>query len=122
VVIIHDAVQADDFPSHLKASDLIAAIFGRDAGFEKTGPDSIERSKFFPVTEQGRSAFDFAARGHDLINTVKFFGVQPHGHAQFTKVAVGAGNFDGLGVHVLYFRIVRGTVGIWVSGSTAECR
>jgi hypothetical protein len=86
----------------LKASDLIAAVFGGQTGLEKTGANGVERSEFFTVGEQGVTTFDFAAHGNQVVQTGQILVGQSHWHAQLPQIAVGAGDFDSLGIHSLY--------------------
>ncbi|MNV36651.1 hypothetical protein D3C71_1281390 [compost metagenome] len=99
VVVIHDAIKADDLACHLKTRDLVTPVFGGHTCFEEAGSNGIERSEGFAVAEKGSTAFDLAANGNDLVNALQLFLAQPHRHAQLAQVAVGAGDFDGERVH-----------------------
>ena len=99
VVIVDDAIQSDDFTGHLKARDLIASVFRGDAGLEKPGTDGIERSERLAIAKQRTSPLDFSSYSHDFINPLQLLLVQTNGHAEFSQVAVGAGDFDGLRIH-----------------------
>ena len=101
MVVVNDAIQTNDFSSHLKSRHLIASILGGDAGFEKTCTDCVERGECFTVTEQCAASFDFAPCRDDVINALQLLVVQTHGHAQLSQIAIGTGNFDGgLKIHV----------------------
>jgi hypothetical protein len=110
VVVVDDAVQADDLAGHLEARDLVAAVLGGHAGLEEARADGIQRGEGFAVAKQQAAALDLAARGHDVVDALHLLGIQAHGHAQLAQVAVGTGCFDGLKVH-----------GVNISGTT-ECR
>jgi hypothetical protein len=99
VLVVHDAIQANDLARHLKARDLVAAVFGGQAGFEKSRANRIQRSELVPVGEQGGASFDFAPNGDQVVKSVQVMVVQAHGHAQLAQVAVGTGDFDGLWIH-----------------------
>ena len=99
VVVIHDAVQPDDLPRHLKACDLVAAVFGGHTGLEKTGADGVQGREGLAIAKQRATALDLAADSNDLVNALQLLFVQAHGHAQLAEVAVGAGDFDGERVH-----------------------
>jgi len=101
VLVVHNAVQTNDLASHLKARDLVAPILGGQAGFEKACANGVERGEPVAVAEQMCAAFDFAAHGHQIIEAVQVVFAQAHGHAQLSQVAIGAGDFDGLGIHGL---------------------
>jgi hypothetical protein len=70
VVIVHDAIQADDFTGHLKARDLVAAVFGGKAGFEKSGANGVEGRELFAIAEQGAATLNFAAGGHQIVKAI----------------------------------------------------
>ena len=99
VDIFHNAVKADDFTRHLKASDLIASILGRNRGFEKTGADRKQRRKFFSVAVQPGTPFDLAANRNNVLYFFQLIGLKTHGHAQFTQIAAGASNLDRKWMH-----------------------
>jgi hypothetical protein len=101
VLVVHDTVQANDLARHLETRHLIAPIFSGQTGFEKAGTYGVERGEFFPVREQGRSSLDFASHSDQIIEAVQVLFGQAHGHAQLAQVAIGAGDFDGLGIHGL---------------------
>ena len=101
VVIIDDAIQANDFACHLKACHLIPAIFGCYASFEKTRANGIQRREGFSVAKQRCSTFDFAAGCHNVINALQLLLTQADRHAEFAQIAVGTGYFDGWWSHVL---------------------
>jgi hypothetical protein len=99
VLVVHDAIHANDFAGHLKARDLVSAVFGGQAGFEKSGANGVQRSELVAVGEQGGAAFDLAPNGDQVVQSVQVMVVQAHGHAQLAQVAVGTGDFDGLWIH-----------------------
>ena len=67
MLIVHNAVEANDFAGHLKASHLVSAIFGGQRCFEKAGANGVERGEFIAVAKQGGAFFDFAAGGHQVV-------------------------------------------------------
>jgi hypothetical protein len=99
VLVIHDAVQTNDFARHLKPCNLVSPILCRQTGFEKTSPNGIQGSELLAVGEQSVSALDFAAHGHQIIESLQFLFAQTNGHAQLSQIAIGAGDFDGFGLH-----------------------
>jgi hypothetical protein len=99
VLVVHDPVQSNDFARHLKARDLVAPVFGGQTGFEEAGPNGVQGSELFAVGEQGCASLDFAAYGHKIVQAIHVVIAQAHGHAQLAQVAIGAGDFDGLGIH-----------------------
>ncbi|MNT78018.1 hypothetical protein D3C72_2172110 [compost metagenome] len=98
-MVVHDAVEANDFARHLKARDLVAPVFGGDTGFEKPCANRVERGKGFAVVKQRAAPLDLAAHGNDVVDALQLVVVQANGHAQLAQVAVGAGDFDGERVH-----------------------
>jgi len=111
VVVVDDAIQADDLASHLKAGDLITAVFGGQAGLEEASTDGVERSEFLAVGEQSGTTLDFAACGHQIIEAIDVVFRESHRHAQFTQIAVRTGDFDGLGIHIGDFHCCRSCLG-----------
>ena len=103
MAIVHDAIQPDNLPGHLKASDLVPPVFGDQTGFEETGADGVKVGELLTVSEQGCAALDLASDSDHRVNPVELVGAEVYGHAQFAKIAVGAGNFDGVWVHVADF-------------------
>ena len=101
--VVDDAIQPNDLPSHLESGDLVPPVFGDQAGFEEAGADGVKVGELFTVSEQGRSTLHLASDPDHRVDPVELFGGQVHGHAQFAKIAVGAGNFDGVRVHVADF-------------------
>jgi hypothetical protein len=83
VTVVHDAIQANDFASHLKASHLVTAVFGRQASFEEACANGIQGGELIPIAEQVASPFDFASGGHHLVQLLKVGVRQAHGHAEF---------------------------------------
>jgi hypothetical protein len=67
VLVIHNAIEANDFACHLETRDLVAPIFRRQAGFEETSANGIKRRKFVAIAEKGGASFDFAARGDQIV-------------------------------------------------------
>ena len=56
----------------------------------------------FATGYEGKLAsLDAAAHGHQIVEAVEVMLAQAHGHAQLAQVAIGAGDFDGLGIHGL---------------------
>ena len=92
---MNNAIQANDFPRHLKAGDLVATVLGGDTGFEKSGANGVERGEIFTVLKQHVATLDLAPGGDHLFNALHLLAVQAHGHAQFAQIAIGAGNLYG---------------------------
>jgi hypothetical protein len=67
VLIVHDAIEANDFACHLETRDLVAPIFRRKAGFEEASANGVKRRKFVAIAEKGGAPFDFAARGDQIV-------------------------------------------------------
>ena len=67
MLIVHNAVEANDFACHLKACDLVSAIFGGQASFEKAGANGVKRRELFAVAKQGGAFFNFAAGGDQVV-------------------------------------------------------
>jgi hypothetical protein len=103
VVVIDDAVQADDLAGHLEAGDLVATVFGGDTGLEEPGADRIQRGEVLTVAEKGCPALDLAPYRDDFIDLVQIGRGQAHRHAKLAQIAVRTGNFDGLGGHAASF-------------------
>jgi hypothetical protein len=99
VMIVDDAVEPNDFTGHLKTRNLVTPVFRSDAGLEKTGANGIERSEGLSVAKECGATLDLSSHGHDVINALQLLFVQTYGHAQFSQVAVGTGDFDGLRIH-----------------------
>jgi hypothetical protein len=89
----------------LKPRHLIPSIFGRDTGFEKPGSNGIQTGKFFTIAKECGATLDLAPRSNQVIDAIKFLLAQVNWHAQLAQVTVGAGDFDGLRVHVPHFGI-----------------
>jgi hypothetical protein len=83
----------------LESGYLIATIFGGDAGFEKTGSNGVEIIEPVAVVVQRFTTLDFFSHTDNGINAIKVTFTQADGHAQFTHVAIGTGDFDGLMIH-----------------------
>jgi hypothetical protein len=90
-----DAVQAQQFPRHLKAGHLVASVFQSEASFEKPSPYRIKRLKLVSGSEQ-RIAPDQGLSGADqLIEAVHLVRGHAHREAQFTQIARRAMSFEG---------------------------
>ena len=99
VAVAHDAIQTDDFAGHLAARDLVAPVFGGDAGLEEARANGIQRGESFSVAEKRSAAFDLAPHGYHFVDALQLLFVEPHRHAKLTEIAVGAGDFDGERIH-----------------------
>ena len=64
VAVCADAIEAQQLACHLKARDLVATVFRRDAGFEKTRAHRVNRFERVARVKEGVSALDGLARGH----------------------------------------------------------
>jgi hypothetical protein len=51
----------------LKACDLVSAIFGSQASFEKTSANGVKGGEFVAVAKEGGAFFDFAACGYQVV-------------------------------------------------------
>ena len=98
-MVIHDAIQTNDFTGHLESCDLVATIFCRHAGLEEARANGIQRGESFSVAEKRSAAFDLAPHGYHFVDALQLLFVEPHGHAKLTEIAVGAGDFDGERIH-----------------------
>ena len=56
VMVIHDAIQTNDFTGHLESCDLVATIFCRHAGLEEARANGIQRGESFSVAEKRSAA------------------------------------------------------------------
>ena len=99
VVVIDDAVQSDHFAGHLEAGHLIAPVFGRDTGFEKSGADGVERSEFVAIVNSAvpRLILRRMATTSSIRSSSSW--VQPHGHAQLPQIAVGQATLMACEIH-----------------------
>jgi hypothetical protein len=70
VVVIHDTVEADYLPGHLKAGDLVSTIFRRDTGLEKPSANGVQAGELLTIAKQGASTLDLASAGDDVINPI----------------------------------------------------
>jgi len=111
VVVVDDAIEPDDLARHLKTGHLVTTIFGGQAGLEEAGAYGIQRGELLAIGEEGGASLDLAACGHQVVEPVHVLAAEPHGHAQLPQIAVGAGDFDGLSVHVDDFLADRSCLG-----------
>ncbi len=75
-MIVNNAIQANDFPRHLKAGDLVATVLGGDTGFEKSGANGVQRGEIFTVLKQHVATLDLAPGGDHLFNALHLLAVQ----------------------------------------------
>jgi len=101
VAVVENPVKANDLTGHLEPRDLIAAIFGIDAGLEEAGADGKQGFEGFTVTKQRGAVLDLAACGHYLVDPGQLLRAHADRHAQLTQVAIGTRHFHGLRVHDL---------------------
>lgn len=106
MVVVDDAIHANDFPRHLKPGNLIATVFRGDAGLEETSSDGIQIGESFTIVKKGLAAFDFAPGADHFIDPVELVLCESNRHTQFAHVAIGASDFDSLMIHESDFDIV----------------
>jgi len=94
VLVGADAIDAKQFPGHLKTGDLIAAVGGGKAGFEKTAAYRIQRLEAITAAEQAFTTLDLAAGVDQLVQALELFVAQPDRQAQLAQIAAGAGGFQ----------------------------
>ena len=70
MLVIHNAIEANDFACHLETRDLVAPVFRRQASFEKASANGVKGCKFFAIAEKGGTPFDFAACGDQIVQAL----------------------------------------------------
>jgi hypothetical protein len=61
--------------------NLVATVFGGDAGFEKTGANGVERGELLAIVKKGRAAFDNRPPRNEFVDPDEFLQGQPDRHA-----------------------------------------
>jgi hypothetical protein len=70
VLVIHNAIEANDFACHLETRDLVAPVFRRQASFEEASANGVKRRKFVAIAKKGAAAFDFTACGDQIVQAL----------------------------------------------------
>ena len=99
VMVVDDAIHAEDLARHLETRDLVASIHRGHPGLEEARAHGIERGEAVAVVEQRAAALDTLARADHAIEPAHLVRIQAHGHAELAQVATGTGHFDAVYIH-----------------------
>ena len=104
VLVGADAVHAQQFPGHLEAGDLLAAVFDALAGLEKAGAHGVEEMEGVAGAVQRIAALDHPAHVHQLFDARGVLAGEAAGQADLAHVAGGAAS----ALPVRFMRLGRG--------------